>query len=693
MRYLLLVPLLVVACAPAPDPDVNTPGGKTDDPGGRDAEGCEASAHPYGGGKGTAAEPYLVCSAAHLSAIGDGPGLHYFRLTRDLDLAGVRMRAISRFAGILDGAGHALIHLTADGSLPRGALFLEQAGLIHDLEIRDASVLGASILAANNSGVIDRCTVSGDLAPAPGPGGAIGAVAGYHAGVIARVQVRATVNSNTSAVGGIAGRTRPRSVIQDSHAEVEVIGGGIGAGGAVGVHEGLVQRTHVVGSAKMRSSVGRGAGGLVGNLQPGAVLADSSAQVSVYAYESAGGLVGRSRQGITLRSWATGEVTAESNAGGLLGLSEFGATFEDCWATASIKAHHSGTGVFAAAPQGEFRRCFASGHLEDVFNGARDVSRVVGNDQWRGRDVTVAALAQPETFTDFDPTLWQLDANTLAQEGHPRLAWQAQPPSAGDPGLVPVSFEVWAYGNESLPTRVRVRHPSSGRVVDAGFAADASGTRASTVAFVEPGPIEYQLIDAWDKACRITSNTSSGTGELISATAGPTGTVLRPWASCSYVDPMFVKRGPWLRRATPDELRGGVLLAEAGGHSYRLLDAHVIRDEAEDITPLGWELDDRVTYEHGGYLYFLINRPALKPGRRSNTMGGLHDPVAFLWTPILDLSKGTWRQDEGNWFNVAGLDDLKFENGRISGTWHTQSQWFHENQDLVAFLRNSHELR
>jgi hypothetical protein len=107
---------------------------------------------PYGGGAGTADDPYLIYTPEQLNAIGANP-IHrarHFRLMADLDLdpnlPGGQVFAqavIPVFGGVFDGNDRTISHLTIVGDSHLG-LFgtLESRAEVRRLGVVDVKVAG-----------------------------------------------------------------------------------------------------------------------------------------------------------------------------------------------------------------------------------------------------------------------------------------------------------------------------------------------------------------------------------------------------------------------------------------------------------------------------------------------------------------------------------------------------------------------
>ena len=152
----------------------------------------------YGGGDGTADNPYRIVSVEHLLEMGRTQSDYesHFILMVDLDLAGTvyEMAIISPdlddkewgpqggkfFNGVFDGGGHTISNFTAENrSCHYLALFghLEDNSVIKNLHLVDANVKGSrvvSCLAASLEGTIENCSVTGQLSGIYIVGGVVG---------------------------------------------------------------------------------------------------------------------------------------------------------------------------------------------------------------------------------------------------------------------------------------------------------------------------------------------------------------------------------------------------------------------------------------------------------------------------------------------------------------------------------------
>ena len=189
----------------------------------------------YSGGSGTAQDPYSIATAADLIALGETPADYdkHFVLTADIDLdpklpgrkvfdkaviapgflfSSARYLSYSGtpFAGVLDGNGHTIRHLTAridqvkTGGTALAGLFGRLGGEVRSLGVADVNITGSGCpvggLAANNEGTVTECHSSGAVSGTRRVGGLVGDNTGW----IVNSYTRGSV-SGGSAVGGLVG--------------------------------------------------------------------------------------------------------------------------------------------------------------------------------------------------------------------------------------------------------------------------------------------------------------------------------------------------------------------------------------------------------------------------------------------------------------------------------------------------------
>lgn len=189
-------------------------------------------------GTGTAADPYLVATAADLAAVGSAPSAHY-RQAADLDLAGdwapIAGPAGEPFSGVYDGAGHVVrgLRVRAPGGFRAGLFAHVQGG-----EVRDLGVEGADCHVGRYGGAL------------------AGQVSG--GGAVRRCYATGAVRGDRQEVGGLVGELTA-GVVEDSWTDVLVVqtsdstASSVYYGGLVGdpaLPGGVVRRCYALGRAR-----------------------------------------------------------------------------------------------------------------------------------------------------------------------------------------------------------------------------------------------------------------------------------------------------------------------------------------------------------------------------------------------------------------------------------------------------------
>jgi hypothetical protein len=281
----------------------------------------------YGGGSGTAEDPYQIWDPNQMNTIGLHPedcvpGKH-FKLMADIDLSaymGTQFNIIGRyyglndprnkgeFWGVFDGNHHIIYNFTwlSDG-INYVALFGYTGGEIRNLGMEGVNIQAGSgkyvggLVGQNHSwGTITNCFSTGRIFGKELLGGLVGLNAG---------------------------------TITDCYSTARIVGT-TGVGGLVGEHDsGTISNCYSTGYI---SGTGPDVGGLVG----------WSASTITHCYSTSavlgnGGLVGWSARGIISYCYTVGNTTASSSgsSGGLVGFNDSESTIIECYSTSSISAN------------------------------------------------------------------------------------------------------------------------------------------------------------------------------------------------------------------------------------------------------------------------------------------------------------------------------------------------------------------
>ena len=298
--------------------------------------GCSAGQTPFGGGTGTEDDPYVICSAEHLSNIGSDDFAHLnssFVLNTDIDLAGFAMTEFpiigyyidddnnEPFQGYFDGYGRAIQNLAMDAYQPgvggesNGSTlfgYIGPQGRVENIRLLDVQMNGLNFisgLVGLNSGELRNCEVTGRV---EGDGHVIGGIATDNRGLITDCTADVLV-SGVEMVGGAIGVNR--STLTRIDVQGDVLGSYRRVGGLAGQNHGSISNSQARGEVTAVEEVG----GLVGQNLDGGIISRSRADVMVTATgESSGGLVGLNEATIHQCS-AIGEVEGAGRVGGLVG--------------------------------------------------------------------------------------------------------------------------------------------------------------------------------------------------------------------------------------------------------------------------------------------------------------------------------------------------------------------------------------
>jgi hypothetical protein len=446
--------------------------------------GAEAK---YGGGSGTADDPYQIWTPEQLNTIGVDPNdlLMNFKLMADIDLAAYRedsfhligfddnvKRMVHSFRGIFDGNGHTISNLTylikgpdprdRGTDMPQGyGLFRYLAGTVENLGIVNPMIRPAATCDYWISQV--------------------GALAGYCIrGTITNCYVQGGRISGDATVGGLVGYSGATMSQCHSTARVTYAAGrtirpwpspevplALGFGGLVGSHAGEIRDSYATGAVQgpwvAGGLAGVHQGGFAGYGFPG-VICNCFATGSVSGSTEVGALVGSMRSNASVAaSYASGRARGDDTVGGLVGLVVSGGTVADCYATGGASGQEyvgglvgeilgRGSGIancYAVGPvTGEFFVGGLVGH--DLLSQGSPNEQHVVNSFWDTETTgqigrvggdggkTTAEMQRLATYMaagwdfgdasyDGTPAVWKACSG---RPMYPKLAWQKVP--AGD---------------------------------------------------------------------------------------------------------------------------------------------------------------------------------------------------------------------------------------------------------------------
>ena len=319
----------------------------------------------YGGGSGTAANPYLIFTAEQLDAIGARPGDwdKHFKLMADIDLGGYRGTAFHRigtpddgpFTGTFDGN-----HKTISNF--RWSLdWTRYVGLFGFVD-------GEQVRISNLTLVDPNVTVEAGQYAA--------ALVGFvRAATITNCHIRRGAVSGDTGVGALIGK-KEGGTVTDCTATATVRGASR-VGGLIGhSYWGLIERCDAV--CKVTGCSGSesecwAAGGLVGENHNGATT-DCHAGCTVEGRREVGGLMGLNATASIRRCWTDGIVSGEQDVGGLTGRNS-GGEISDSYSLTDVSGvvyigglvgYHAPSCDCTTSKAGVIERCYAAGPVSGV---------------------------------------------------------------------------------------------------------------------------------------------------------------------------------------------------------------------------------------------------------------------------------------------------------------------------------------
>ncbi len=379
-------------------------------------------ASDYGGGRGTAQDPFLIYTPEHMQEIGTKKyhwGMN-FKLMDNIDLSQYdgqdgreRFNKIGYynsssdylpFTGVFDGNNCTIsnfnyITTTEDmvglfGYAEGEDVIIKNLGLINpnvsadegyqqiaglvgqfkdgSLEncyVHDANVTGGNLVGALvgrlRGGVISNCYATGKVAGQEEVGGMVGR---NDEGEIRYCQADVSVSASSYVSGGLLGELDCGLVYGCSaHGDVngaDIVGGLIGTNatifGPTGPRSGDIIDCYATGNVSSEGS----AGGLVSF--SGSTLIRCSASGSVKGRLYVGGLAGNA--GGTIQCYATGDVSGEDDVGGLTGTSAY--VMSDSFALGDVNGRYN-VGGLSGRHYGTIQNCFSAGFVSgsSTFGG------------------------------------------------------------------------------------------------------------------------------------------------------------------------------------------------------------------------------------------------------------------------------------------------------------------------------------
>ena len=291
----------------------------------------------YGGGSGTANDPYRIYRAEEMNAIGTNPGdwNKHFMLIEDVnmsDIAGTDYNVIETFTGTFDGNDCTISNFSLTSTRQENTgLFGTVGGQIKNLRLLNPDIFAqgrnvGSLIGYLIHGSITNCRAKGALVSG---GSYVGGLVGLNTGNITKCGSTGSVWADAY-VGGLVGQ----------------------------VGDGKVTMSYSTASV----SGNRNVGGLVGKTgNEASEVTHCYATGSVTGSTYVGGLVGQVERGNTYKSYSAGSVSGSQYTGGLVGHTRvLGRVAQSFWDTQTSGQTTSAGGTGKTTVQMQLRNTFIS---------------------------------------------------------------------------------------------------------------------------------------------------------------------------------------------------------------------------------------------------------------------------------------------------------------------------------------------
>ena len=388
----------------------------------------------YGGGTGTASDPYLIFTASQMNRIGpyyvDWDS--HFKLMADIDLGSYTGDSfniiggnLGKFEGVFDGNGKKIYNFTYTSVFPN----IHIKGIFKHLDGANAEIKDLGLVNPNLNGgtgtevgvLVGRLSGSGSISGCYVEGGSVsggstvgGLVGLIQNGTISNCYATCDVSGNNDYVGGLIGENEDDVTISNSYAKGTVSGDSY-VGGFVGGNNGTLSDCYATGDVTGNYDVG----GLTG-LEFETVIGCYSTG-SVTGIQNVGGLIGTMiGSGTVSNCHSSGSVFGNDSVGGLVGEDNF-RPISNCYSIGKVTGTGTYIGGLIGDTRGTITACFW-----DVESSGLDTSG-------GGTGLTTAEMQMQSTYTDagwdFSTPVWNMNCEGMS---YPKLnCWQ---PVLGDFG-------------------------------------------------------------------------------------------------------------------------------------------------------------------------------------------------------------------------------------------------------------------
>ena len=338
---------------------------------------------PAGPGTGTMQDPYKIATVNDLQkfrTVWRSNFGKYFIVTQDIDLSSIaNFPPLPGIDGTLDGNNKKILNLRMDRSQIQydndASLFkqIERSGVVKNLGFENVTIKGnrgAAALATYNYGIVDNCSVTGQV----------------------------SCSDKYGHSGGLVAMSWTRSIIKNSYSTARVSGNNYSGGLVSAMYKATVENSYSSGSV---STVDSEAGGLVASMSSG-VIRQSYATGSVSGKRYVGGLVGlvnNNPGSIIENSYSSGSVSAFGMGGGLVG--DLRDKIKNSYSSGSVVSLDSWEPDRIGVLAGDYS---SGGTVINSFGRSQS-----GVSDTRGQK-TDAELKDPSTFSSWDKNIWKIES-------------------------------------------------------------------------------------------------------------------------------------------------------------------------------------------------------------------------------------------------------------------------------------------
>ena len=327
------------------------------------------TSNPKAGGSGKSKnDPYLIYNAVQLVGLSNDVAGNesyedkYLKMMNDISLENyntgegwIPIGESKSFTGNFDGAGHKITHLYINTVNDFAGLFyyLDEAGIIMNLGVESVNIEGRSHvggLVAINSGYIDNCYVTGNLAAT---GNLAGGLVAYNFGTVSNCYTGGNIDGN-EIVGGLVG-SHKIGKITHSYSTSNVTATESG-GGFVGSNEAIIEICYATGDVDGGINTGGFAGDTQGNKSN---ISNCYSSGAVYGENTAGGFIGISNGSIISNCYTSGQTDGNNFVGSFMGLGA--SSLENCYFATDLGTNGIGDSQTPAGLSG-----LTSGEMQDI---------------------------------------------------------------------------------------------------------------------------------------------------------------------------------------------------------------------------------------------------------------------------------------------------------------------------------------